>query len=185
MNLLRKSGCNKSCRIDCRDLQQFYFNLLSLVLEIVLVCLVRREWSCVTVCVALGKGCGWGVRRSRSGLEVITKIGVSCWTVMLCCFVFNGVLQPLYLEEDVVYPHSCDQMFMWICLLCFPLRFLDVFPEIFDCRSSLYKLWENDVAVLKYSYGAQWRIRNNVFRKVISNIISFSKFFKGHADYIS
>lgn len=43
INLWQKSVCSKSCRNDCRDLQRFYFNLFSLVLEIVLVRLVRRD----------------------------------------------------------------------------------------------------------------------------------------------
>lgn len=47
--------CNKSCRNNCRDLQQFYFSPLSLVLGVVLCVLCIEDGLCCGLCDS-----GWG-----------------------------------------------------------------------------------------------------------------------------
>lgn len=111
--------CSKCCRNDCRGLQRLYFDLFSLVLEIVLVRLVRRDGA---VCVTPGVR-GGSLFTVQRGTGHQNRCFLLICHVVLLRFQWSPSAFVFIIGKDVAYPHSCDRVFVWICLLCFPLRF--------------------------------------------------------------
>lgn len=106
--------------------ETFPLTLLSLVLEIVLVCLCLENGAV--------RGPGWaggGFSTGKVPLNSVFPVKLS----FLCCFVLFSMwslFQPLDVEEDGVYPRSCDQGVHVNPFDCaFHFVFWMFFPEIF------------------------------------------------------